>query len=121
MVKKNINIPGMILVGILVMAFSTGLIAREDPNNMLPRVMLAKAAAGQPTYTLANIGNWAYWVKRDGISAHTPTGDSGGIYPRSTSTLIYTDGLMWGGYVQDGQGDNPRTGGVNYSTGCTPG
>ncbi|MCK4530998.1 MAG: hypothetical protein KAU44_07450, partial [Candidatus Marinimicrobia bacterium] len=74
--------------------------------------------------TLSNISNWACWVYYTGGSAHSPSGSSGGIYPRGTTGAIYQDGLLWGGKYdtnKDGIGDEIRVGGANYNIGTVPG
>ena len=59
---------------------------------------LGKVLTDNPERTMVNIGNWGYWIKDNGESAHTPGGDSGGIYPRGTAAAIYLDGILVGGY-----------------------
>ena len=58
-----------------------------------------KLAADNPAYSLINIGNFGYWQKSDATSAHTPSGGSGGIYPRGTAANVYLDGVLVGGYT----------------------
>ena len=58
-----------------------------------------KLAADAPAYSLINIGNFGYWQKYDAYSAHTPSGNSGGIYPRGTAANVYLDGVLVGGYT----------------------
>ena len=72
------------------------------------------------TRTLCNISKWSFWVYRDGKSGNNPNGDPGGHFPVPGAHAIFTDGIVWGGYVDDG-GQNPRVGGVTYRTGTVPG
>ena len=58
-----------------------------------------KLAADAPAYSLINIGNFGYWQKYDAYSAHTPSSNSGGIYPRGTAANIFLDGVLVGGYT----------------------
>ena len=52
---------------------------------------------------LININNISMWFQRDGLSAHNPLADIAGVtYPRSTGTVVYQDGLVWGGRILDG-------------------
>lgn len=109
------------LFSVLLACFS--LPAREDPAPQKPGV-IAKPAAWYTSYTLLNIGNYSYWLANDGLSAHHPvTWDAGGIYPRGTARVIYRDGLIWSGYVQDPNPAKPklRAGGQMYATGTVPG
>ncbi len=77
---------------------------------------------GGPYSTLVNINNLAMWIRNDGYSARNPnTGNSGVTYPRGTSTVIFQDGLVWGGKVNDGQSPQLRTGGQTYNIGTQGG
>ncbi len=79
---------------------------------------------GMVNQSMINIGNFGYWFSHNGISAHNPyTGDQGGIYPRGTAGVIYTDGLLWGGMVRDPDPQKPqiRVGGNTFNNGTQPG
>ncbi|MCA9730686.1 MAG: T9SS type A sorting domain-containing protein [Deferribacteres bacterium] len=74
--------------------------------------------------TLVNVGQVAMWIYSDGSSANTPSGDSGLFYPRGSSpstAVIYQDGMVWGGIVNDGGTPALRVGGQTYSAGTVPG
>ncbi len=86
-------------------------------------VTVNKTAAGS-LQSLVNIGNFAYWLWNDGVSAHSPyTGGAGGFYPRGTSNVLYQDGLIWAGYVRDPDPSKPqlRAGGNSYTNGTISG
>ena len=76
-----------------------------------------KLATDDPAYSLINIGNFGYWQKYDATSAHTPAGNSGGIYPRGTAANIYLDGVLVGGYT----GDVLHVSGTIYANGLVSG
>jgi len=83
-----------------------------------------KLAADNPAYSLINIGNFGYWQKSDATSAHTPSGGSGGIYPRGTAANVYLDGVLVGGYTDtdnDGEGDLLHVSGSIYTNGLVSG
>ena len=83
-----------------------------------------KLAADNPAYSLINIGNFGYWQKDDAYSAHTPSGGSGGIYPRGTAANIYLDGVLVGGKTDtdgDGAGDLLHVSGTIYTNGMVSG
>ncbi len=77
-----------------------------------------KLAGDAPAYSLINIGNFGYWQKYDATSAHTPSGNSGGIYPRGTAANIYLDGVLVGGYTG---GNLLHVSGTIYSNGLVSG
>lgn len=122
MVTKNKKIPFLLMIGILILAFASGLMARQNPADVSNQAF-AKTAVDKYSRTLSNISNWSYWLYYDGKSANDPDGDSGGIYPRSTTGVIFIDGIVWGGYVMDGDTSKPalRVGGQTYNIGTTPG
>ena len=87
------------LIGVLL---SSLILSRELPENQswMDNFKFApKLAADNPTYTPINIGNYTYWSSDYGYSAHTPSSNSGGIYPRGTAPNIFLDGVLVGGYT----------------------
>lgn len=121
MKNKNIILP--LLAALLLVFFTSALLAR-GPVKYNPQ--FHKTQVDKVTRTLSNASNWAYWVVYDGMSAHDPINDdSGGVYPRQTTTVIFTDGLVWGGYAgginHNNLEENLRVGGVTYAVGTVPG
>jgi hypothetical protein len=73
-------------------------------------------------FTLLNINNLAGWIGWDGTSGNNPyTGYDGVIYPRGTGNVVFQDGLLWGGFINDGKTPILRVGGQRYNTGTAPG
>jgi len=99
------------------------LFAADNPEDMSGNQTGLAKTTGTPNATLLNINNVAYWVRSNGISAHDPNTNASGVYfPRGVGAgVIYTDGLVWGGMVQDGQQPMKRVGGTTYPTGLQPG
>lgn len=93
-----------------------------------PSEELAKPT-GEPMATLVNINNISMWIQADGISGVNPhTNFDGIVFPRGTETVVFADGILWGGQVHDGreiihegQSFRTRVGGTRYSTGLQPG
>ena len=119
-----------------ILVLWVGVLFAKEPEtlrDMLKKLNLFKPA--QPTYvqTTANAGNWAYYVRRDGCSAcYFILSNGGGVYPRGTSNIIFTDGLIWGGIVMNPDATEPdtsldylktpvRVGGQTYVIGTVPG
>ncbi len=88
----------IMIAGLLI---TSSLFAKELPENQSWNNIRfsPKLATDDPAYSLINIGNFGYWQKYDAYSAHTPSGNSGGIYPRGTAANIYLDGVLVGGYT----------------------
>ena len=71
---------------------------------------------------LININNISQWFARDGFSGHNPLTDTPGTtFPRSTSQIVFQDGLVWGGRVLDGDPQQVRVGGQTFRIGTVPG
>jgi hypothetical protein len=80
--------------------------------------------ASVPSATLLNVNNFSAWYVSDGTMEYNPnTGNSGGMYPKGSVGAIYSSGLLWGGYINDGVMDvnQPRVNGQKYISGTKPG
>ncbi len=97
-------------------------ISIAQKKNLLPSQ--SSQPNGTPSATILNINRISAWYESNGNQENNPLiGNSGVTYPRSTSTAIYSAGILWGGYVSDGQSGatNPRVNGQAYSVGTQPG
>ena len=106
-----------VMTGALVLSsvFAERLPENQSWNNFQ---FAPKLAADAPAYSLINIGNFGYWQKYDATSAHTPGGDSGGIYPRGTAANVFLDGVLIGGYTG---GNLLHVSGTIYTNGMVSG
>ncbi len=122
---KKINLMLLFLMIGVFFSYSIGLSAVEGGNKS--GSALQKSAAPAADYvnrTLVNIGQVAMWIYADGTSANEPNGNSGLYFPRGsspTTAVIFQDGLIWGGKMNDGLDPVIRIGGQAYSTGTVPG
>ncbi|NOY76662.1 MAG: hypothetical protein GXO76_02200 [Calditrichaeota bacterium] len=119
---RKIKLPFLLVLLVFGLLLSTSY-AKDNTGQTNGSLQLAKIA-GEPLHTLLNINKIAHWIQADGISAHDPYTNGSGVYfPRGTygAGVIYTDGLVWGGYVQDGQQPSLRVGGTTYTTGLIQG
>lgn len=78
------------------------------------------SSQGKYMRTLLNVNNFTSWFYATGTSANDPNGDVGGIFPRGTAGVIFTDGIVWGGFVDDTL-QTLRVGGVTYREGIQQG
>lgn len=106
----------IILVLIAVLVVSVGYTRDLNDNTRTATQSLYKPA-DNPLRTIVNIGNWAYWIRDNGESAFSPSGDSGGIYPRGSAPAIFLDGIVVGGY----QNGLLKVSGQTHHTGTEPG
>jgi len=79
------------------------------------------AAAELPPSTLMNINNISMWVNADGRMGIDPANNAGTVFPKGTAPVIFADGIVWGGDVQDGMNPPIRVGGRTYTSGTVPG
>ncbi|HID38800.1 MAG TPA: T9SS type A sorting domain-containing protein [Calditrichaeota bacterium] len=99
-------------------------LAKEQKKIIKPSTIRNKTSGNvNGYYSMINIGNFGYWLMHTGISAHNPHRESGGIYPLKTASVIYVDGLLWGGLVRENDPQKPqlRVGGNTYTNGTQPG
>ena len=84
---------------------------------------LTQAAQGV-NRTLVNVGSVAMWIYSTSEASITPGGDGGFFFPRGntpSTSAIFMDGIVYGGFVNDGASPTLRVGGVQYSVGFAPG
>ena len=85
-----------------------------------PQNQLSNAEMG-----LMNINNVSAWIQRNGESGNNPiSGWSGIVYPRGTASIVFQDGIVWGGFVDDTRDTSLvrwRVGGQTYQAGTVPG
>ena len=118
---KNLkNILNMAFVAVFILSSVSFSFARESTRRSSGPL---RKTAGSPISTLVNVNNLAMWIRADGWSARNPsTGGSGVLFPRGNpSGVIFADGLVWTGLVQDGQLPVLRAGGQTYAIGTVPG
>jgi hypothetical protein len=113
----------------LFVIFSLVLVSRA----LAPCPAKAKSTDGppieKPAAGLININKLAMWTQSDGLMAYNPFTQPdqsqipwGVIYPYGVPAgVVYGDGLVWGGFVQDGQTPALRVGGSTWLTGLQPG
>ena len=108
------------LVAVFILSSVSFSIARESARRSSGPL---RKTTGTPISTLVNVNNLSMWARADGWSARNPaTGGSGVLFPRGNpSGIIFADGLVWTGLVQDGQLPVLRGGGQTYAIGTVPG
>ncbi|MCK5452872.1 MAG: hypothetical protein KAJ16_00850, partial [Calditrichia bacterium] len=107
-----------ITILILCSLFETKLTARE-PQTVSKLKSSNSFYTNEREETACNISNLSYWIKKTGYSQQPSC-----IYPRLTEWVVYGDGLIWGGYVQDTidpQEVSLRVGGQTFQWGTTSG
>ena len=91
-------------------------------NNYMKIVYVVMVSAivlsqGLDSYRSTTVSNLEYHQREDGYSAHTPSGNSGGIYPNGTGPVIFLDGVLIGGF----QNEQLKVTGSIYTNGLVNG
>lgn len=122
MKKTTFVFVAFLVVTAMVLTFISSDIAWSSDRSGRPHQGGLFRTNGTPVSSFININNVAGWIRNDGWSARDPgTGNAGVYFPRGTSTVIYQDGIVWGGNVNDGGAQVLRVGGQTYSIGTVAG
>src|SRR5437879_6126661 len=81
----------------------------------------AREVLGTPTQTILDINNVTTWARNDGFFDWVVQGSWNGTFPKGTIGDIFSQGIVWGGFVHDGQTPELRVGGSTYRTGSAAG
>ncbi len=77
--------------------------------------------AQDPTQSLIDVSNITSWVGDNGFHDWVINGEYNGSYPRGLPVGIdFTEGICWGGLVNDGNPQKVRVNGNTYGSGCSP-
>lgn len=117
-----------IVLAVALFVLVSGMSGFADVPDKTNRTRSLNRIAGTPRYQILNINNIWTWMRADGQSNHSPTGDDGSYFPRGTRWVIYQDGFMWGGkaYLDANHTvEHPtqlvRVGGATYNVGTLSG
>ena len=94
MVKRKLYIV-LVLAAVSALLLWSVALGEDLPGKKTQR-SLGKVA-GDPQYQILNINNLTTWVRSDGESNHSPSGDNGTYYPVGTGNVVYEDALVFGG------------------------
>jgi len=102
----------------------------QDPEKSTRSFSRLSKTAGLPHFQIMNVNNVAMWFRDNGEGSFPPSATGGGtVFPRGTASVIYKDGLIWGGKVFTDSGKTRpawgalpiRAGGNEYTAGCQAG
>ena len=130
-IKKEMknNMKTKFILSLLVICFLSFVAVAKTPKDQKQESKGSLSnSAGAPTYQILNINNLTTWHAHDGKSNHSPGGVDGTRFPRNAYTLIYQDGVVWGGKVFTDTGRTTpaalqpvRVGGGTYGVGTKAG
>ena len=116
MKKKNLIMIAIGSVFLISTLFGKGVTSAAAARSMDDAEVL------NPTISVININNMAYWITKDGggTTSGSPNGEQVD-YPIFTGGLIYEDGMLWGCKVNDGGPQRVRVNGSTYYHGMKAG
>lgn len=106
--------------GWLLLAFSLSSGQQKYLPEVQSQLNSARKSTGPLETTLMDINNITGWISGSGLQ-HGGAGDWNGTFPKGTAGFIWTEGIVWGGKVNDGLPKTLRVGGNWFGTGCTAG
>ena len=125
---RKLNKVIILLLALLLCAVSSHILAEEGASTVAKKGTPSQIAAIGETVnqTLVNVGQVAMWAYAGGnCSAYPNGGSTGGMYfPRGSNPktwVMFTDGIIWGGIVNDGVEPAIRVGGQAFSNGTVAG
>ena len=114
---RKFNYLSLIIILTFFIAIPNTYFAKEKDKK--DRSKLSKTAV-DPASSVVDINNITSWVGSDGSHSQFVGGGSwNGAFPKGSELgVIYAEGIVWGGKVNDGQTPLLRVDGNTYSTGC---
>ncbi|MFQ6615944.1 MAG: hypothetical protein ACE5HZ_04155 [Fidelibacterota bacterium] len=106
---------GSVFFLILVMAASG--FAREKGWRSSPSGVHRSTQDESPAQTTVNVNNITVWVRGDGFHDWVIDGSWNGTFPKGKAGVIFSEGMIWGGFVNDGATPDLRVGGSTYKSG----
>ena len=91
---------------------------KEGDNGKGKKPVLQKTSADNPTQSLLNVNNATMWVTDAGYHDWVVASSWNGAFPNGQALgAIFTQGVVWGGQVNDGGSQLIRVGGNTYGSG----
>jgi len=108
------------ILATLIFTFPINLYALEKGNNK-SRNYSTKEVLINPSASLIDINNITSWVNDDGFHDWVIASTWNGAFPKGNDVgALFTEGIIWGGQVLDGQSPLIRVNGNDYSSGTYP-
>ncbi len=116
---KKINYLSFLIILILSFSISTDLFAsNKDNQGNRKNTPMQKTLAG-PGQSLIDVNQITCWVRNDGYHDWVVGGSWNGAFPNGVNAgPIFSEGIVWGGFVSDGASPSLRVNGNTYSSGC---
>ncbi len=117
---KKINYLNFLIILALSLMISAGSYAEQKDGQGRKKSNFQKVT-DNPQQSLIDINNITCWVGADGYHDWLVGGSWNGAYPNGVNAgAIFSEGIVWGGKVNDGNSPVVRVNGNTYSSGCSP-
>ena len=106
-----------ILLILMIIAYTVSYMENIYTQNINKQISIRPVSS--PSASLVDINNITSWVGAAGFHDGYISGWWNGMFPKGSNIgAIYTEGIVWGGKVNDGQLPLVRVNGNTYYTGC---
>ena len=118
---KKINYLSFLIIIILSLSISYSVLAENKDGDGKHKKQSLQKPTDNPTQSIIDINNITSWVGQDGYHDWLVGGSWNGAFPNGVvAGAIFSEGIVWGGKVNDGNSPVVRVNGNTYGTGCRP-
>lgn len=116
---KKINYISFLII--LILSLSLSVFAENKDVEGKHKTPPMQKTVLDPAQSLIDINQITCWVGSDGYHDWIVGGSWNGAYPNGVSFgPIFSEGIIWGGKVNDGTSPSVRVNGNTYGSGCAP-
>ncbi len=109
-----------ILVIFLIAILNTTILA-QFPHLKQKKLSLLKLQKNDYDESVIDVGNITSWVSAEGFHNWVFDSHWNGAYPNGDKAgVVFSEGIVWGALVYDGQNQKVRVNGNTYGSGCKP-
>lgn len=108
-------------VTVFLFASSASVFAKEGDGQKTEKRDRLFKATGEPSTTIVDVNNITMWIRDDEFHDWLEASSWNGTFPKGTAGFIFSEGILWGGLVNDGSLPLVRVNGSTYSNGMFPG
>lgn len=116
--KKNIYLSFLIILAVSFL-ISANLSAGTKDNQGKHKNTSMPKVTDNPGQSLIDVNQITCWTRNDGYHDWVVGGSWDGAFPNGVNAgAIFSEGIVWGGFVNDGTSPSLRVNGNTYATGC---
>ncbi len=118
---KKINYLSFLIILILSLSLSYSIFAENKGDEGKNKRPILQKTLVDPSQSVVDLNQITCWVGSDGYHDWVVGGSWSGAYPNGVNFgPIFTEGIIWGGKVNDGVTPALRVNGNTYGSGCAP-